>query len=111
MAYGARLLSGLRVTPSRGFKSRHLRQIPTAPSRLPRWAGAVRVPGLVRVRASPLTGSGADLSRAGHDGLGLLDGASSGSLPDGVRATYPPTLNSPIVVIVTGCSPTGTPSR
>ena len=27
MAYGARLLSGLRVTPSRGFKSRHLRQL------------------------------------------------------------------------------------
>ncbi|MCW2867525.1 MAG: hypothetical protein JWR20_1713, partial [Marmoricola sp.] len=25
MAYGARLLSGLRVEPSRGFKSRHLR--------------------------------------------------------------------------------------
>ncbi len=26
MAYGARLLSGLRVEPSRGFKSRHLRR-------------------------------------------------------------------------------------
>src|SRR3954467_8622990 len=62
VAYGARLLSGLRVTPSRGFKSRHLRQIPTAPSRLPRWAGAVRVLGLVRARSSPSTGSGTDLS-------------------------------------------------
>ncbi len=53
--YGARLLSGLRVTPSRGFKSRHLRHLigehparvairPTAPGADPRtgsdeWAG------------------------------------------------------------------------
>ena len=27
MAYGARLLSGLRAKPSRGFKSRHLRVV------------------------------------------------------------------------------------
>ncbi len=95
MAYGARLLSGLRVTPSRGFKSRHLRQIPTAPSRLSRWAGAVRrsCPG---ARLVPPVGTGHD-----DDGLGLSDG-SSVSFPDGARATYPPTLNCPIVVIVTG---------
>ena len=40
----------------------------------------------------------------GHDeddGLGLSDGPSV-SGPDGARATYPPTLNCPIVVIVTG---------
>ena len=40
VAYGARLLSGLRVEPSRGFKSRHLRR-PTAPD--PRGFGAVAV--------------------------------------------------------------------
>jgi hypothetical protein len=33
VAYGARLLSGLRVTPSRGFKSRHLRQSPAGSGR------------------------------------------------------------------------------
>ena len=38
--YGARLLSGLRVIPSRGFKSRHLRRL-TAPD--PRGSGAVPV--------------------------------------------------------------------
>src|SRR3954452_16764857 len=50
--------------------------------------------------------------RAGHDdGLGLSDGSSSVSLPDGARATYPPTRNSPLDVIVTGCGPTGSLSR
>ena len=38
--YGARLLSGLRVIPSRGFKSRHLRGL-TAPD--PMGSGAVLV--------------------------------------------------------------------
>jgi len=32
-------------------------------------------------------------------------------LPVGASAMYPPTLNAPTVVIVTGCRPTGTPSR
>ncbi len=39
--YGARLLSGLRVIPSRGFKSRHLRQIMSRPRTRP-GCGAAR---------------------------------------------------------------------
>ena len=35
--YGARLLSGLRVKPSREFKSRHLRQRDNRPNPLVVW--------------------------------------------------------------------------
>ena len=79
MAYGARLLSGLRVTPSRGFKSRHLRQLlqdvegpadPVHPVRRGlRTVGATQSLGLV-------------------DGLdGLSDGEESSVGPVGVSGT------------------------
>ena len=48
MAYGARLLSGLRVTPSRGFKSRHLRR--TRTTLRPRHHDGCGVVGASRVR-------------------------------------------------------------
>ena len=71
MAYGARLLSGLRVTPSRGFKSRHLRQIP-------------------RLRPGSTLGRSRSVSSGPHplpdgDGLGLPDG-SSFAFPVGASA-------------------------
>ena len=96
MAYGARLLSGLRVTPSRGFKSRHLRQIPRLRPGSTLGRSRSVSPGLTRCRTA--------------DGDGLPDGVSC-PLPVGASAMYPPTLNAPTVVIVTGCRPTGTPSR
>jgi hypothetical protein len=54
VAYGARLLSGLRVTPSRGFKSRHLRR-PTSMVLRGRtfdrrgWSGAALTTGAGRI--------------------------------------------------------------
>src|SRR4051812_44419503 len=93
-------------------------QIPPPP---PDPHGSVPAPTLGRSRPGSRAGARAGESldgrgnrpvRAGHeDGLGLSEGSSSVSLPDGARATSPPTRNFPIVVIVTGCSPTGTPSR